>query len=141
MSMRPILALGAALIALAAFLPVRHDTQSVTVHAVCANGQLGDHSVTPEDVTVAQDEDVSWELDDASTATDLTVQPKHNGHWPWANDEHFKGGKGHGHGANANGKHMNKNAAGTYPYNIALTCPDGHGGTTTVTIDPSIIIH
>jgi hypothetical protein len=139
--MRPILVLGAALVALAAFLPVRHEAPVVTVHAMCDNGQLGDHSVTPEDVTVAQGDDISWDLDDASSATDLSVQPKHNGHWPWANDEHFKGGKGKSHAAKANGKNMNKDAKGQYPYNIALTCPDGHGGTTTVTIDPSIIIH
>jgi hypothetical protein len=139
--MRPILVFGAALLALAAFLPARHESPVVSVHAMCADGKLGDHSVSPEDVSVAEGEDVDWDLDDASTASELTVVPKHSGHWPWANDEHFKGGKGKGHRAKANGKNMNKGAQGTYPYNIELTCPDGHGGTTTVTIDPSIIIH
>ena len=139
--MRPVLVFGAALLALAAFLPARHESPVVSIHAMCEDGHLGDHSVTPEDVTVGQGEDLDWDLDDASTATDMTIEPKHAGHWPWAKDEHFKGGKGHAHRAKANGKNMNKDAKGTYPYNIELTCPDGKGGTTQVTIDPSIIIH
>ena len=36
---------------------------------------------------------------------------------------------------------MNGNAAGAYRYNIELSCPDGHGGSTTVEIDPTIIVH
>jgi hypothetical protein len=139
--MKFVLAAMAACVALAAFLPVHSQSEVVTVHAMCANGQLGEHNVTPEDVSVAQGEDVDWELDDASDASDLTVVPKHPGHWPYAYDEHFKGGKGNGHRAKGSGKKMKANATGTYPYNIALTCPDGNGGTTTVTIDPHIIIH
>lgn len=121
--MRPILVFGAALLALAAFLPARHESPVVTIHAMCEDGHLGDHSVTPEDVTVAQGEDLDWDLNNASTATDMTVQPKHAGHWPWENDERFKGGKGKSHPAKANGKNMKKDAKGTYPYNIELTCP------------------
>ena len=124
-------------IALAAFLPVRQDAVVVTVSAHCDGGKLGAHSVSPEDVSVAQDADVEWELDDASNATAINVGPKHPGHWPYNADEHFKGGKGPDHAAKGNGKSMKKNAKGTYPYNIALTCPDG----TVVTIDPNIIIH
>ena len=139
--MKSVLALVAACIALAAFLPFRAATSVVTVHAMCADGQLGEHSVTPEDVSVAQGEDVDWELDGASDATEINVRPKHPGHWPYAGDEHFKGGKGNGHRAKGNGKNMKANAKGSYPYNIALTCPDGQGGSTTVTIDPNIIIH
>ena len=137
--MRALLAIGAACLALAAFLPA--STPEVTVHAMCDGGHLGDHSVTPDSVDVKVGEDVDWELDDASTATEMTIEPKHPGHWPYANDEHFKGGKGKGHKAKANGSKMFKTAKGAYPYNISLSCPDGKGGSTTVTIDPSIIIH
>jgi hypothetical protein len=137
--MRPLLVLGTALLALAAFQPATDPV--VTVHAMCNGATLGAHSVTPEDVTVAQDEDVDWELDSASTATELTIVPKHAGHWPWANDEHFHGGRGRAHHAAAHGHNMNHGAQGTYPYNVDLSCPDGHGGTATVTIDPNIIIH
>ena len=133
--MRPLLALAAATLALLAF--TRADTPLVTVHADCDNGHLGAHHVSPDSVSVAQDGDLDWELDDASTATDINVGPKHPGHWPYANDEHFKGGKGKDHEAKADGKHMKKNAAGAYPYNIALTCPGG----ATVTIDPTIVVH
>lgn len=137
--MRSLLALAAAGLAVAAFLP--RDSPLVTVHADCTDGHLGAHSVNPDSVSVAQDENVDWELDESSTATDLSVGPKHPGHWPYAKDEHFKGGKGKDHKAKADGKHMNKKAAGAYPYNIELSCPDGHGGSTSVTIDPTIVVH
>ena len=137
--MRSLLVLPAAALALAAFVPVA--TPTVEVHAECDGGQLGAHSVTPDSVTIVQDQDLDWELDASSTATDLTIMPKHPGHWPYANDEHFKGGKGKDHKAHANGHHMNKGAAGSYPYSIELSCPDGHGGSTDVTIDPTIIVH
>lgn len=139
--MKSVIAAVAACIALAAFRPFHSQSQVVAVHAMCDDGQLGEHSVTPEDVTIAQGEDVDWDLDDSSEATDLTVAPKQAAHWPYGNDEHFKGGRGHGQRAKGHGKNMKANAKGTYAYNIMLTCPDGKGGTTTVTIDPHIIIH
>jgi hypothetical protein len=85
--------------------------------------------------------DVDWELDDASTATDLTIEPKDQRHWPWAGDEKPRGRHGRGERAKAHGAKMRRNARGTYQYNIQLSCPDGNGGTTTVTIDPGIIVH
>jgi hypothetical protein len=136
--MRTLLALGAATLAVTAFLP---QSQSVTVHAECANGQLGAHSVNPDTVQAAQGADIDWELDDASSATDITVQPKQAGHWPWGHDQGWHGQRGHGHRAHAAGNGMNRNAAGTYPYSIELSCPDGHGGSTSVEIDPTIIVH
>jgi len=137
--MRPLLALAAAALAVAAFLPVSDPV--VTVNAQCDMGHLGAHSVTPDTVTVAQDGDIDWELDAASNATGFTVEPKRPGHWPYANDEKFHGGKGNGHRARGNGKHMKKKAAGAYPYSLALGCVDAHGDTVQVTIDPTIIVH
>jgi len=133
--MRFALAIPAAMLALAAFLPA--DSETVEVSATCDNGQLGAHSVTPDTVTIAQGDDLDWELDASSNAIDLTIVPKHPGHWPYAHDAHFKGGKGADHKAHANGSSMNHGAAGTYPYSIQLTCPGG----SSVTIDPTIIVH
>ena len=137
--MRSLLAIPAAALVLAAFLPA--DSEVVTVHATCDGAKLGAHSVTPETVTLAQDQDIDWELDDASTATDLSIVPKQAGHWPYANAENFHGGHGHAHRAHGDGKHMNKKADGTYQYSIDLSCPDGQGGSHAVTIDPTIIVH
>ena len=130
-----------AVVALLAFTPRRQDTPLVTVSAECVEGQLGEHSVSPDTVTAAQGQDIDWELDDASNATAITVGPKHAGQWPWGGDEKFTGGKGSGHHGKAHGSKMKNNAKGAYAYNIQLTCPDGNGGTTVVTIDPHIIIH
>lgn len=137
--MRPLIALAASALILAAFLPMTDPV--VSVHAQCDGDQLGAHSVTPDTVTIAQGGSADWELDASSNATGLTVEPKHPGHWPYAHDAHFKGGKGKDHRAHANGGDMNKNAAGTYPYNIVLGCVDAQGDTTEVTIDPTIIVH
>ena len=137
--MRTWLVLAAATLAVAAFFP--HQSPDVVVHAECAGGKLGAHSVDPDTVAVDQGSDVDWELDESSTATDLTVQPKQLGHWPYGNNAHFRGGHGHAHRAHAGGNSMNQHAAGTYPYSIQLSCPDGHGGSTSVEIDPTIIVH
>jgi hypothetical protein len=137
--MRSIFALAAAALALAAFATA--DAPLVTVRATCDDGRLGAHSVTPDTVTIAQDESIDWELDASSNATAFTVEPKHPGKWLFAHDEHFKGGKGKGDRAHANGEHMNKHAAGSYQYNVVLDCVDAHGATVQVTIDPTIIVH
>jgi hypothetical protein len=139
--MKSVLAAIAACVALAAFRPFHQDAAVVTVSATCTEGKLGAHSVSPEDVSVAQGADVDWELDESSNATSIDVGPKHPGHWPYNNDAHFKGGHGPDHPAKGNGNAMKGNAKGKYPYNIMLSCPDGNGGSTTVTIDPNIIIH
>jgi hypothetical protein len=137
--MRLFIGLASAALAVTAFLP--SQVPDVVVHAECTGGKLAAHSVDPDTVAVDQGSDIDWELDGSSTATDLAIQPKHPGHWPFAHDAHFSGGKGHEKRAHASGNSMNAHAAGSYPYSIELSCPDGHGGSATVEIDPTIIVH
>jgi hypothetical protein len=108
-------------------------TRVVTVDAKCASPRNTQVTVTPWNITLAQGDDVQWNIDNGANTGEITIAPK--AAWPFATNQ------GNGtKGSPARGSAMRANARGRYSYTITLICQAGNSTPDTVRIDPDVIV-
>lgn len=110
-------------------------TARVEINAKCAGPNNTAVTVSPWNLTIAQDDDVEWVLDGNADTEEVSITPKQRGKWPYASQPPYKGGKANP----ARADKMKRNAKGRYSYNVTLVCTNGNTADT-VTVDPDIII-
>jgi hypothetical protein len=108
---------------------------------VRCNGQSVWFNVDPWSATLNQNDEVEWVLNDSAGSSEITINPKRPGMWPFA-DSHNRGGRGGQVRANRpRARGMKPDQRGKrFSYAIQLVCERAGSGPDTVIIDPQIII-
>ena len=108
--------------------PANAQGGSVVITAKCPNNGHGPFNfhMNPWEVEVLQGEPIDWILNTNSEDTQIVVEAKEGGEWPYAERRHEGNGR-------TGATQMKPDAAGVYEYNITIYC-----GEDRIVIDPRV---
>lgn len=108
----------------------------VSVSLTCADTGM-QASISPYIVQIPEGDQVEWKLTDNSTVSEIEIDKKKDGSWPYDGDLPYKGSKERA----AKAGRMKSGLVGRkFGYTISGTCTSSGGEERRIVIDPDMII-